>query len=100
MAGAMEILGKNPWLYKTREDIMIITKDVLKREIDSIEEEYIGILYDIIKAFKRPARHPRSTRPLTQDQWDDFLEEFAGSFADAPLNRGSQGVFEEREPLK
>ncbi len=84
----------------TGEDLMIITKEVLKQEIDSVQEEYMGILYDVIKAFKQPTRHSSSTRPLIQDQWKSFLDKFAGSCAEAPLSRGDQGVFEERESFK
>jgi hypothetical protein len=33
---------------------MVITKDMLKQEIDRIQDEYANILYDVIKAFERP----------------------------------------------
>ncbi|MCP4674480.1 MAG: hypothetical protein GY854_02975 [Deltaproteobacteria bacterium] len=30
----------------------------------------------------------------------DFFQRYAGAFRDAPLERGDQGEFEEREPLR
>lgn len=33
---------------------MIITKDVLKAEIDNVQEEYLDALYRIIKVFEYP----------------------------------------------
>jgi hypothetical protein len=79
---------------------MTITKDMLKHEIDHIQDQYIDALYMVIKAFKYPAipRIPPQT-PTTAAQWHTFLERCAGSCADAPLQRGEQGQYEERETL-
>ena len=79
---------------------MIITKDVLKYEIDHIEDEYMEILYNVIKAFERPFQRVSSSHPLSVTQWEDFLNEFAGCFADVPICRGDQGTYEERAPLQ
>lgn len=79
---------------------MVITKDILKQEIDRIQDEYVIILYDVIKAFERPIKSSPSTRPTSRDQWEVFLEKFAGCFAETPLCRGDQGTYEVREPLQ
>ena len=79
---------------------MVITKDILKQEIDRIQEEYVDILYDVIKAFERPARQVPSTHPSSHEQWEAFLDKFAGCFAEAPLCRGKQGTYEVRDTLQ
>ena len=80
---------------------MVITKDILKREIDHIQDQYIETLYTVIKAFEYPnIRQPSSTVPSTDEQWSAFLDQFAGACAEAPLQRGEQGQYEERERLQ
>lgn len=76
---------------------MPITKELLKQEIDYIQDQYVDALYMIIKAFEYPS--PPSVPPDTEAEWRTFLETFAGICADAPLERGEQGRNEVREPL-
>lgn len=79
---------------------MTITKEMLKYEIDHIQDQYIDALYMVIKAFEYPAIHQTSPQiPTTEAQWKTFLDRCAGSCADAPLQRGEQGEFEQREAL-
>ncbi len=79
---------------------MPITKDVLKQEIDHIQDHYIDALYMVIKAFEYPPVHNVSPHLPTADlEWDGFLDKFSGSCTDAPLQRGKQGAYEVREPL-
>ena len=79
---------------------MTITKDMLKHEIDHIQDQYIDVLYMVIKAFEYPAIQKSSPHaPATEAQWHAFLDKWAGSCADAPLQRGDQGQYEEREAL-
>ena len=80
--------------------MMTITKEMLKHEIDHIQDQYIDTLYMVIKAFEYPAiqKTPYHT-PTTEVQWHSFLDRCAGSCADAPLQRGDQGQHEEREAL-
>ena len=80
--------------------MMTITKDMLKYEIDHIQDKYVDALYRVIKAFEYPAVQKISTRtPATETQWHNFLDRCAGSCADAPLQRGQQGLPEQREAL-
>ncbi len=82
------------------EDTTMITKDILKQEIDQIQDEYIEVLYTVIKAFEYPIQKTHPTLSSSTGQWDAFLEKFAGSFANAPLHRGEQGTYEVREALQ
>ena len=79
---------------------MLLTKDILKQEIDYVHDDYIGILYSVIKAFEYPAPRPPSRLPTSQQQWEDFLDECVGCLADAPINRGDQGTYEHRIALQ
>lgn len=79
---------------------MVITKEILKQEIDYIQDEYIDVLYTVIKAFEHPVRKTSPTPPLSHDHWATFLEKFAGSFADTSLQRGEQGTYEVRDTLQ
>jgi hypothetical protein len=85
----------------------VISKELLKSEIDKVKTEYLGLLYRIIKAFEwtdledRP-RNPVSHKgPKTADlDWHAFVMSTYGSLADAPIQRGEQGRFEAREPME
>lgn len=73
---------------------MLITKDVIKAEIDKVEDKYLEALYKIIKALRLPA----SDNSETVD-WTYFIEQTYGIMKDAPLERGDQGEYESREQL-
>jgi hypothetical protein len=45
----------------------------------------------------QPASTEKDERRLS---WPDFVEKFAGIFADDPIVRGDQGSYEQREPLE
>jgi hypothetical protein len=78
----------------------MITKELLKTEIDNVPEENLGVLYKIIKALEEPAP-ARESAFESQVQWMAFIAETFGSTGDAPLERrGEQGSYEVREPLR
>jgi len=77
----------------------MITKELLKTEIDNVPEENLRVLYKIIKALEEPARATKSTFE-SQAQWQAFIAETFGSTSDAPLERGEPGSYEVREPLR
>jgi hypothetical protein len=80
--------------------MMTITKDMLKYEIDHIQDQYVDALYRVIKAFEYPAVQKNPTHiPETETQWHTFLDRCAGSCADVPLLRGEQELPEQREAL-
>lgn len=86
---------------------MTITKDILKAEIDKVQENYFDALYRIIKVFEYPAAGEiflegadSSETPLLSDSdWSAFVKETYGSLADDPIERGEQGEYEIRETL-
>ena len=81
--------------------MMSITRELLKQEIDHIQDQYIDALYMVIKAFEYlPIRNVPPYSPPTDAEWHRFLDKFAGSCSDAPLQRGEQGDYEVREPLR
>ncbi|MHA2033195.1 MAG: hypothetical protein ACW99Q_27820 [Candidatus Kariarchaeaceae archaeon] len=86
----------------------MITKELLKSAIDKVPDEYLEILYRILKAFEIPvgepttkdfenAGHAKKTKVL---DWHQFIKETYGSLAEAPIQRGDQGKFEIREAME
>ncbi len=50
----------------------------------------------------QPAQ-PAQTAPMTPEQWREwrtFITQMAGSLADDPIGRPSQGDYEQREPIE
>lgn len=77
----------------------MITKELLKAEIDKVPDEHLGVLFRIVKALEEPTRTP-DARKQGQTSWKAWIAEAYGSTADAPIERGDQGRFEIREPLE
>jgi hypothetical protein len=86
----------------------MITKELIKTEIDRVHDRYLEILYKIIKAFEIPLATdaPSSsipTRVIERDEelsWSAFIEETYGCLSDDPIERGDQGVYEIREEIR
>jgi hypothetical protein len=82
----------------------MITKELLKKEIDNVQDAYLFPLYKIIKTFEEldeftdPAA--KTGNENKKEEWKKFVEKFAGCLADTPIERGSQGKFELRKELK
>lgn len=81
---------------------MIVTREAIKNEIDRVREEYLGALLTIVKAFEHPESPAMRGLEVRSDpeEWRSFLAETYGSTAESPLERGEQGSFELREPLR
>ena len=85
----------------------MITKELIKAEIDKVEDKYLEALYKIIKALETPAEIETAglsaavsiIEDIGEFNWHDFIEETYGSLADAPIERGDQGKFEIREEI-
>ncbi len=82
----------------------MITKEILKQEIDNISPEYLTILYRIIKSFESPDESSLSgvegeRGTGEEEEWSEFIDKFAGSLADTPIHRGGPGMLESREDL-
>lgn len=82
----------------------MVSRDILKKEIDFVQERYLIALYKIIRSFKTAedfegfeADHDDMVN--RKKQWHQFIDKFAGSLADTPITRAPQGNFELREEL-
>lgn len=79
----------------------MITKELLKAEIDKVPEENLGVLYKIVKALEEPReKSDQGARGGDATAWKAWIAETYGSTADAPLERGEQGSYEVREPFE
>jgi hypothetical protein len=76
----------------------MITKQLIKKEIDTISENYIEVLYKIIKALQT-SNQSDTIKKLDTD-WLQFVNETYGCLADDPIERGKQGQYEIREEFK
>lgn len=75
----------------------MITRELLKEEIDKIEDQYLDALYKIITAIK--PSHPTITE-MTVTEWHKFIDETYGSLASDPIQRWPQGEYEIRESIE
>jgi hypothetical protein len=71
----------------------MLTRELLIKEIDGIPEEYLEVLYKIVKALQPQATQPKKP----DDEWQKFVSETYGSLSDDPIERGEQGNYEIRE---
>ena len=85
----------------------MVTKELLKIGIDKVQDEYLDVLYKIIKIFEVPAgRQEADTKIIAsvarkddESEWHDFIAETYGCFADDPIQRVDQGMYEVREAI-
>lgn len=79
----------------------MITKALLKAEIDKVPEQNLGVLYRIVKALEELGDEPDSgIQEGDAASWKAWIAESYGSLGDAPIERGEQGSYEVREPLE
>ena len=77
----------------------MVTKELIKAEIDNVQEQYLEPLYRIIKAFERSSAQ-KSLAPFGHTDWHKFIAETYGSFADDSIEPIEQGEFEVREEFE
>ncbi len=85
----------------------MITKQLIKQEIDNVPNEHLPVLYRIVLALGdeidaelgRPSEIRRSQHKGDGNQWRDFVARIYGCMADAPIERHAQGRYESREDL-
>ena len=80
----------------------MISRQIIKKEIDNVQEEYLDVLYRIVKVFEDSNRLKDLEIDKLRDankikDWHLFINKFAGCLADDPIERGDQGKFEIRE---
>ena len=79
----------------------MITRNLLKAEIDKVQEQYLEVLLKIIKAFEEPEQENKAEDvDFDKQQWSEFLNRFAGILEDSPIERGEQGTYEIREEIR
>jgi hypothetical protein len=83
----------------------MISRQVIKKEIDKVQDAYLDVLYKIVKAFEdsNQLRELEVDSPPEKNkarEWRTFLDKFAGCLADDPIERGDQGKFEIRETFE
>ena len=72
--------------------LAVITKELIKSEIDNVQDEYLGALYRIVKALGEPDRQASREQEEDEASWIQFIAETYGSLANAPIERGDQGL--------
>lgn len=81
----------------------MVTKEVVKAELEYLQDEYVEVVYKVIKALEMPL--VESDRRLdafpvsAQSAWEAFVDRYAGCLKEAPIARGEQGTYEMREEL-
>jgi len=78
----------------------MITRELVKAEIDKVQDKYLEILYRIIKALVSPPDLATVTSQGSNSNWHQFIEETYGCLADDPIERGEQGQYEVREKIE
>jgi hypothetical protein len=81
--------------------VAVVTKALLKAEIDKVPEQNLGVLYKIVKALEDSGEEFQS-RDLEDEaaSWKAWIAETYGSMGEAPIERAGQGSYEIREPLE
>ncbi len=84
----------------------MVTRKLIKKEIDLVLEQHLPVLYQVVVALEAPAgsRIRNATRGRADqsagDAWADFVAQTYGCLADGPIQRGDQGRYESREPVR
>ena len=71
----------------------MITRALIRTEIDKVPEKYLEALYIVIKAFGASEQSADTDSRKGLD-WKKFIAETYGCFADDPIVRSDQGVYE------
>jgi len=82
-----------------KERNILITRDLLKEEIDKVQDNYLNVLYRIIKSLEKPP-DSEDFCTLEMSNWKNFIDATYGCMADVQINRGEQGRYELREVIK
>jgi hypothetical protein len=86
----------------------MISRKLLKTEIDKVRSEHLELLYGIIKLLEN-GTHEGGASPLAEAQatetgvpldWHEFVANTYGCLSDAPISRGDQGHYESREVME
>ena len=86
----------------------MINKELVKLEIDKVREEYLDLLYRIIKAFEIATpkvlssfqRESGTDADIGKIDWNEFVTNTYGSLSEAPIAGCRKGTYEPREPME
>ncbi|RLC10563.1 MAG: hypothetical protein DRI57_20185 [Deltaproteobacteria bacterium] len=78
----------------------MITRAAIKARIDEVENEYLDILYKVVRSFVNSGHSDRVQEIHKRSEWHDFIEKFSGCLANDPIERGAQGEYEIRENME
>ena len=81
----------------------MITKELVKAEVEKVNDDYLEVLYKIIKVFEAPRDLELTTSIAKRDgelEWHAFIAQTYGSLANDPIERGDQGRYEIREAMQ
>lgn len=80
----------------------MITRELLKAEIDKVQDSYLDLLHRVIKALVNPTSPVATTSQvdIQRSTWLSFVEQTYGSLTGTPIERGDQGQFEVRETIE
>jgi len=74
----------------------MVSRRLLKTEIDRVKSEHLELLYGIIKLLENGSQRTGVGADL---DWHEFVAKTYGCLADAPISRGDQAHFESREAI-
>ena len=80
----------------------MVTRNLIKEEIDKVQDSHLEILYRIVKALETPTDSENFIIPKETNisNWGKFIESTYGCMADDPIYRGEQGQYETREAIR
>jgi len=82
----------------------MITRELVKAEVEKVQNDYLEVLYKIIKIFIAPKEDNGKiatslARKDDELDWHAFIAQTYGCLADDPIDRGDQGRYEIREAM-
>ena len=84
----------------------MISRALLKSEIDKVNAEYLDLLYRIVKALENSVSKENTaiiseSRDFSMNlDWQSFIDRTYGCTSDSQISRGEQGVSESRERIE
>lgn len=70
----------------------MVTRNLIKEEIDMVQDSHLEILYRLVKALETPSdsENPSISKETKIPNWKEFIKSTYGCMADDPIYRGEQ----------
>ncbi len=73
----------------------MITKETIKSEVEKVKDDYLEVLYKIVKIFEQASAgdsfvrdiRAKNADKLDEVNWQVFIQKTYGSFSDSPIVR-------------